>query len=111
MINKILMTIIKVIVDILAFILNIIFLPLTAILDSLFPNLTSFANTFNSFLNTYLFKGLAFAREVIINIFGFNRDLLGILFAIPLTYFGFYLANTSIRLLVSIYRIWKGKSG
>lgn len=107
MINKILSLLLNLILSVIQAILNIILLPLTLVIQSLFPDLSGYIGSFNTLLNTYLFPGLRFAREVVFNITGINRNLVGIMAIIPLTYLTFTLANMSVRFLVSIYRIYK----
>lgn len=107
MINKLLGAIIKVFLSILRTILNVILAPLTLLISQLFPDITDYLNYFYSLYNGYLVKGLKFGREVFFNLSGLNRDLVGIIALIPLTYLTFTILNASVRLLVSIWRIWK----
>ena len=107
MLNKLLSLVLKLVLGLLRFILNIVLLPLTSIVNLLFPDVGNYISSFYTLLNNYLFNGLRFAREVIFNLSGINRNLVAIAVAIPLTYLTFSLANASIRFLVSIYRMYK----
>lgn len=107
MINKLLSLIINILLTIITTILNVILLPITLLIKGLFPGVTNYIGSFNTLLNDYLFDGLRFAREVLFNLSGINRNLVGLAVSIPLAYFTFNLANASIKFLISIYRIYK----
>lgn len=107
MINKLLSLLINVVLSVITTILNVVLLPITALINTLFPGVSSYIGQFNTLLNDYLFNGLRFAREVILNITGVNRNLIGIAVMIPLTYLLFSIANAGVRFIVSIYRIYK----
>lgn len=107
MINSILQVILSAFLKIITFILNIVLAPLTLLLNGLFPGLDDFVYYFDNLFNNNLAHGLEFAREVFFNYTGINRELFGILALIPLTYFGFTMANMAIRFLMSIFILWK----
>lgn len=107
MINGLLKLLLNIILKIVSIILNVILSPLTLLINGLFPNVNSYISSFLTLFNNHLLNGLRFAREVALNITGINRNLIGIAFAIPLTYFTFMLANNGIRFITSIYRMYK----
>lgn len=107
MFNTLLQFIIKIVLQVVKVILDVILLPITLLINGLFPNISSYIHYFYELLDDYLFTGLRFAREVILNMTGLNRNLVGVLFAIPLTYFTFGIVNAGIKFIVSIFRIWK----
>lgn len=107
MFNTLLQFIINIILTVVKVFLNIILLPITLLVNGLFPGVGDFIHYLYDFLDQYLFDGLRFGREVILNITGLNRNLVGIAFLIPLTYLTFNLANMSVRFIVSVYRMWK----
>lgn len=107
MINELLKLLLNIILKIVSLILNVILAPITFLINSLFPNVNNYVSSFLTLFNNYLLNGLRFAREVILNFTGINRNLVGIAFAIPLTYFTFMLANNGIRFITSIYRMYK----
>lgn len=107
MFNTFLSFIIKIILQVVKVILDVILSPITLLIKGLFPGVDSYIDTFFDLLNDYLFNGLRFAREVLINMTGLNRNLIGIIFALPLAYFTFGLFNAGIKFIVSIFRIWK----
>ncbi len=107
MINDLLQVVLSFFIKIISFILNIILLPLTLLINGLFPGISNFFGMFDNLFNNQLVPGLRFAREVLLNLLCLNRNLIGIIAVIPLTYFAFTMANLSIRFLISIYRLWK----
>lgn len=58
---------------------ELIIMPFYRWLISIFPDLSSFFDTVDGFVNDYIFKGLAFFREVFLNCTGYPRVLLYIL--------------------------------
>lgn len=107
MLNSLLQIILNLFLKIISFVLNIVLLPLTLLINGLFPGITNFVHYFDELFNNNLLNGLNFAREVIFNFTGINRNLIGILALIPLTYFTFTMANLSIRFLISVVHLWK----
>lgn len=107
MINSLLNLIITLVLNVLSFFINLILLPFTLLINTLFPNIQTYFQYFNDFLNTYVIKGVGFMREVFYNITGINRELMGIVFILPLTWFTFHLLNRSVVLLVKLYRFYK----
>lgn len=107
MINKLLELILNLVISLMSFFLNIVTLPLTALIKTLFPGIEDFIGFFDNLLTTYLIPGLRFARAVILNITGINANLIGILAMLPLTYLLFTIANAGVRLIVSLYRLYK----
>lgn len=107
MINKLLSLIINIVLTVITSILNLVLAPLTTVVEALFPGVSSHIAYFNTLLNEHLFDGLKFAREVLFNITGINRNLVGIAVMIPLTYLFFTIANAGVRFIVSVYRIYK----
>lgn len=107
MINALLNTLLKVIFFILQLIMNVVLLPLTLLIQTLFPNVSNYFSYFETLFNDYLINGIRFMREVFYNITGVDRNLMGILFMIPLTYLTFSIMNASVRFMVSVYRIYK----
>ena len=107
MINALVGTLFKIILGVLSFLSNIVLSPFTILIRSLFPDIDIYFGSLTSFLNTYVFNGLAFAREVFIKFTGINRNLIGIAIKITFTYLGFSIANAGVRLIVSVYRLFK----
>lgn len=107
MINSLLNLVITVVLNVLSFFLNIILLPITLLINTLFPNVQNYFHYFSTFLNEYVIKGISFIREVFYNLTGINRELMGIIFLLPLTWLTFSLMNRSVRLIVSLYRMYK----
>lgn len=107
MFNTLLNFILSILLTVIKTILNIVLLPITGIIKLMFPNIDTYIGQFLTLLNDYLFNGLRFAREVLFNITGINRNLVAIAVLIPLTYFGFSVANAGVRFIVSMYRLYK----
>lgn len=91
----------KFILDILFYIasivLNIIAIPFMTALSPLIPNLSTYLGTFNTFCDTYLFRGLAFCREVFLNVTGYPRALFYVLIT-------FFLAKLSLHLFIVAFK-------
>lgn len=107
MINALLNLVITVVLHVLSFFLNIILLPITLVINTLFPNIQNYFHYFNTFFNDYILGGIRFMREIFYNLTGVNRELMGIIFMLPLTWFTFHLLNRSVTLIVSLYRMYK----
>ena len=107
MIATILNTLFKLVFYLIRLLLNIVLLPITLLINGLFPNINNYFHYFETLFNDYLIKGIRFMREVFFNLTGINRELMAIIFLIPLTYLTFNIMNTSVRFIVSVYRIWK----
>lgn len=107
MFNTLLQFLLNIILTVIKVVLDVILLPITLLIKGLFPGVGDYIHYFYELLDQHLFNGLRFAREVILNLSGLNRNLLGIAALIPLTYLTFSIMNASVRFIVSIYRIWK----
>lgn len=67
--------IIQFVIQLLGWIAGLIVKPVINIVMSVFPDLGDQVDTINTFLNDYMFKGMAFVREVFFNISGANRQI------------------------------------
>jgi hypothetical protein len=61
-------------------------IPLYGFLEPLFPNLDNYMLAFNDFLEDYVFHGLAFAREVFINVTCMPRELFTLLVTLTFSF-------------------------
>lgn len=75
--------------------------PVYLVLQTAFPDATDYLNNVSTFLSNYLFKGIAFAREVFFNITGFPRPLFYILIAIIGFRLGFMVTKIAIRFIIN----------
>lgn len=78
--------------------------PILALVSLVFPNLDSYISTFNVFLNTYILPGVAFAREVFLNVTGYPRALLSTLAFILLAKLTFHISIIPLRFLYNVIR-------
>lgn len=113
MLNSILEFIIKLILYIASFIINIILTPIFAFIDSsgLVPDLTEYLDSFAYFVDNYLIRGLAFAREVFLNVTGFPRSLLHALVLLYLGKLAFHIFVRTYKFISNIYHYIRGSGG
>ena len=111
MINNLLTSLLKFIFYVFNLIVTSITLPIFYLVSSLFPDLSSYINSFNYFCTNYLFKGLAFAREVFLNVTGFPRPLFHLLVNLFLLRVSFHLLRIPIQFIINTYRNFKGSGG
>lgn len=111
MINAILNLILKLILWVAGLIYSVITVPILALVNTIFPDFSVFLSDFQLYVTDYLFKGLAFAREVFLSITGFPRPLLTLLVTIFLGKFAFHFAVLPIKFIINIYRSIRGSGG
>lgn len=96
--------IIKFIFSIIKLFSSVITAPFMLILNLLLPNFSNFVGYANQFINQYLLHGIAFFREIILNVTGFPRDLLQSLIAYVLARVSFDIAKRPIKFVINKLR-------
>lgn len=111
MINALFDSIIDLIFFMFRWISNILLLPLTGILNIiklLFPSFQEFENTAYYFVDEYLFKAIAFGKEVFFNLTGFPILLIQISVTIATELLIIIATLKIITFVLNIYRILTG---
>lgn len=107
MINSLVQSVFSFVFGALKSITSIIFIPLYNLLKEFFPDLSVFLQNSLNFIDTYIFRGIAFAREVFFNITYFPRDLMGVVVGLFLGGVALALLCSSIVFVVNIYKIYR----
>lgn len=107
MINSLINGFLNLVFDVLNWFVSLLTMPFYNFLVNLFPNLETYNNTCSAFLNDYVFKGLAFARELFLNFTGFPRDLYYILVFYLVGIFALCMSLTVVNFITNIFRYWK----
>lgn len=111
MLNSIFSAILKVILYIAGFISSVIVSPIFALVELIFPDFTPFMADFNTYVSDYVLRGIAFAREVFLNVTGFPRPLFHLIVTLYLAKLTFHLASIPIKFIINIYRALRGSGG
>lgn len=111
MINALLQFIIKVVLWLCGLFATIITTPVLAALGYLFPDFSNFTSSFNTYVADYVFRGLAFAREVFLNTTGYPRALFNLIVTLYLGKLSFHMAMIPIKFVINTYRAIRGSGG
>lgn len=105
--NNLTYWIFRLVLWIMRFISNLIIAPFYFTLQNsgLFPNLSDYTSYITTFLNDYVLQGLAFVKEVFLNITGYPRPLFHIL--VNTILIG-YIALGLSKVFIFFLNLWKG---
>lgn len=107
MVQQFLQVIIEFILFLSSLIVRIVTLPIYGLISVLIPDFSNFETMFNQY--TYkILNGLAFAREVFLNVTGFPRPLLQLLITLFIGKLTFHIASIPIRFIINTYKTLKG---
>lgn len=107
MVSALVNGIFEVVFSVTAWFINLITTPFFVVLNEVFPDLSEYNLQFNSFLSNYVFRGVAFARELFLNFTGMPRDLYYIWVTFMFGIFIFYLSLTIFLFIRNAVRFWK----
>lgn len=105
MFNTIIQFLLNLLIKFSALLMSIFTAPILALVSVIFPNLDIYISTFNVYLNNYVLPGVAFAREVFLNVTGYPRSLLSTLAFIFLAKLTFKISIIPLRFLYNILRL------
>ena len=108
MINALVGVILKFFVWVANLIIGLISLPIAGLLNFLIPDVTSYSSQAINFLSTYIFDGLRFAKEIILNVTHFPRPLFGIAVGYITGLYGYFLATSAFRAVINVWKFLKG---
>lgn len=111
MINALVSAFLKLVLYIFGLIASLITAPVFALLSAVFPDFSSFLSDFNYFISYYVVKGIAFAREVFLNVSGYPRALLQLLITLYMARLTFHLLSIPIKFIINTYKFYKGGGG
>ena len=99
MLESILETLIKLILYIASFVMNLIITPILFLAgqSGIFPDLTNYLSDFSYFIDHYLVRGLAFSREVFLNVTGYPRELFHAVVLVFVGKLAFHLALVTYK--------------
>lgn len=108
MFNQIANFFIKIIIWLSSLIISTITLPIYNILRPFLPNLPEQLDIFSTYLTDYVFRGLAFAREVFFNTTGYPRELFYALLTFYLFKLGLRVTLLVFNFIIKLYYIIRG---
>lgn len=104
MLNNILSFIVKGFFWLLNIISQVIIAPLMFLIRFLFPDLANYLVATENFFYDYVLNGVAFVKEVILNVTGFPRPLFNLLITIWLGYIAYNIAKRPIKFILNRLR-------
>lgn len=107
MINSLIQGFLNALFNIMVWFVDLLTTPFIKVLTNLFPDVAIYLNDFNSFLNDYVFRGLAFSREIFLNMTGFPRPLFTLLIGFIFGMFFLWIDLSGFLFIRNIFRGWK----
>lgn len=107
MLNAFCSVLFKVVFFLLRWFFNIFLLPILPIIN-LFPQFSDFLQTALNFIDQYLFRSIAFGREVFFNMTGFPRGLINMSVNFSLVLISIIGTLRLIAFVKNIWRTFKG---
>lgn len=101
---------IKVIIWLSSLVIGLLTLPIYNLLRPFLPHLPAQLAIFSDYLSNYVFRGLAFAREVFFNVTGYPRVLFYALVTFYLFKLGLHLTLLVFWFIIKLYYIIRGSS-
>lgn len=86
---------------------NLITTPFFKFINEAFPDLSAYNIQFNDFLTNYVFRGVAFARELFLNFTGMPREIYYVWILFLFAIFALWLGTTGLTFLINMFRMWK----
>lgn len=111
MLNSILSAILKFLFWFIGFIAEIITSPIFNLVKSLFPPLAEYHTAFATYTINYVLKGLAFAREIFLNVTGFPRPFFHLLINLFLARLTFHLLSIPVKFIINTIQMVRGSGG
>lgn len=72
-----------------------------------FPSLQQYSDNFSTFLSTYVFRGLAFCREIFLNFTGIPRSLYEVMLFYIFGVFALWFSVTGLIFILNALKAWK----
>lgn len=111
MLNNILSAILKFFFWVIGLLAEIITAPVFNLVKALFPPLSDYHTAFATYTINYVLKGLAFAREIFLNVTGFPRPLFHLLINLYLARLTFHLLSIPVKFIINTIRMVRGSGG
>lgn len=86
---------------------NIVLAPIMNLLTTMFPDISTYTGYVSNFLTNYLFKYLAFAKSMFMNITGFPQFLFNALVGYIIIKISINVAMQSYKLIMNMWRLFK----